>query len=432
MTERKLHLNVNVTSSGRHAASWRVQEDPLGFLDLDYFEKIGRTAERGLLDAVFFSDGYDYAGAVRPWQSLDPIIPLTAIARVTEHVGLVATVSSSFDHPYNIARKIASLDYASGGRVAWNVVGTRSDSAAQLFGQDGVASHDERYGRAEESVRVVKALWNSWERGALVADQASGKFADLSRIHPIDFEGKYFRVRGALNVPRSPQGNPVLLQAGGSPQGIDLAARHADAVFTVNHTLPAAQEFYRTIKSRASTYGREPESILVLPGLLPIIGSTENEAKRRKDWLDEVAGFDTEIESLSRTLGLDPGHLELDRRLPWDRIDAAAARSTSSQGFTSAILTLAREEDLTVRELLRRNPNGHRVVVGTPEQIADTIEEWFRAGAADGFNLNADFFNSGLELTVDHLIPELQRRGLFRRDYESTTLRGNLGLRSPF
>ncbi|WP_420750234.1 LLM class flavin-dependent oxidoreductase [Rhodococcus sp. O3] len=434
MTERRLHLNINVNNSGRHPASWRVQNDPLSFLDLGYYEEIGRLAERGRLDAVFFSDGFDYSAPniTRPWQALDPIVPLTAVARATEHIGLVATVSSSFDHPYNIARKIASLDYASGGRVAWNVVATRALSSARLFGLDAVPDHDVRYGRAEESVRVVKALWNSWERDALVADQSSGKFADAARIHPIDFEGEHFRVRGALNVPRSPQGRPVLLQAGGSPQGIELAARHADAVFTVNHTLAAAQDFYRTVKSKAAGHGRSPDDILILPGLFPVLGSTEKEARERKNRLDEIAGFEEELESLSRTLGLDPGDLALDAALPWDKIEDVSARAGVSQGFANAILDLARREELTVRELLARNPNGHRVLVGTPEQVADSIEEWFRGRGADGFNLNADYFPSGLELIVDQLVPELQRRGIFRREYESTTLRGNLGLPIPW
>ncbi|MCW2762102.1 MAG: hypothetical protein JWR85_2303 [Marmoricola sp.] len=428
---RQLHLNVNVNSSGRHPASWRVQPDPVGFLDLDYFEEIGRLAERGRLDAVFFSDGFDYgAPAVsRPWQALDPFIPLTAVARVTEHVGLVATVSSSFQHPYNIARVVSSLDYVSGGRAAWNVVATRAPAAARLFGYDEMPSHDDRYQRAEEAVRVVLALWESWEPGALLADQASGKFADTERIHPIDFEGDQFRVQGALNVPRSPQGRPVLLQAGGSPQGTALAAKYADAVFSVSHTLPAAQEFYRDVKDRAETHGRDRDEVVILPGLFPVLGSTEAEARERKQWLDEVAGFEEELESLAATLGLQQGDLQIDEQLPWDKIEQTSVGR--SQGFASAILDLARRDDLSVRQLLDKNPNGHRSIVGTPEQVADSIEEWFTGRAADGFNLNVDFFPGGLENVVDQLVPELQKRGLFRTDYEASTLRGNLGLPGP-
>jgi FMN-dependent oxidoreductase (nitrilotriacetate monooxygenase family) len=425
---RQLHLNVNVNSSGRHPASWRVQPDPVGFLDLDYFEEIGRLAERGRLDAVFFSDGFDYgAPAVsRPWQSLDPFVPLTAVARVTEHVGLVATVSSSFQHPYNIARVVASLDYVSGGRAAWNVVATRSPAAAKLFGYDEMPSHDDRYQRAEEAVRVVLALWESWEPGALLADQTSGKFADTERIHPLDFSGDHFRVQGALNVPRSPQGRPVLLQAGGSPQGTALAAKYADAVFSVSHTLSGGQDFYRNVKDQAAGHGRSPDQVVILPGLFPVLGSTEAEARERKQWLDEVSGFEEELESLSKTLGLEPGDLQLDHQPPWDKIEASSV--ALSQGFASAILDLAKRDNLTVRQLLDKNPNGHRSIVGTPEQVADSIEEWFVGRAADGFNLNVDFFPGGLENIVDQLVPELQKRGLFRTEYEASTLRGNLGL----
>ena len=428
---RQLHLNVNVNSSGRHPASWRVQPDPLGFLDLGYFEEIGRLAERGRLDAVFFSDGFDYGQpkVSRPWQSLDPFIPLTAVARVTEHVGLVATQSSSFQHPYNIARSTASLDLVSGGRAAWNVVATRNPVAARLFGLDDLPDHDDRYGRAEEAVQVVLALWESWEREALVADQASGVFADTNRIHPVDFTGTHLEVHGALSVPRSPQGRPVLLQAGGSPQGTALAAAYADAVFSVSHTLGGAQDFYRDVKAQAAAAGRNPDHVVILPGLFPVLGGTEAEARERKAWLDEVAGFDEELTALSTTLGIDQEDLHLDQPPPWDRIEKASAGL--SRGFASAILDLARRDGLTVRELLDKNPNGHRSIVGTSEQVADSIEEWFTGRGADGFNLNVDVFPDGLTAIVDHLVPELQRRGLFRTEYEATTLRGNLGIPEP-
>ncbi len=431
MSARRLHLNVNVNSSGRHPASWRVQPDPLGFLDLDYFEEIGREAERGLLDAVFFSDGFDYgAPAVsRPWQALDPIVALTAVARVTEHVGLVATVSSSFQHPYNIARAIASLDRVSGGRAAWNVVATRLAASARLFGHDDMPDHSERYRRAEEAVRVVLALWESWEDGALVADQDGGTFADPARIHPVDHRGEFFKVRGALNLPRSPQGRPVLLQAGGSPPGTALAARYADAVFSVSHTLEGGQEFYRDVKAQAAAHGRDPDALVVLPGLFPVLGGTEAEARERKQWLDGVSGFAEELETLAGTLGIEPDDLTLDAPPPWDLVDRASVGR--SQGFAAAILDLARREGYTVRELLDKNPNGHRSLVGTPEQVADSIQQWFEGRAADGFNLNVDFFPDGLTAIVDQLVPELQRRGLFRTEYEATTLRGNLGLEQP-
>lgn len=432
MSIRLLHLNINVNNSGRHPASWRVADDPLGFLKLDYYENIGRLAEQGKLDAVFFSDEFDYGqpGVSRPWQALDPLIPLTAIARVTKHIGLVATVSSSFNDPYNIARRIASLDYVSGGRAAWNVVTTRNEHVARLFGPDKLPDHNERYARARESIEVVRGLWGSWQADAVIADQSSGKFVDTTRIHPFEFSGEYFQVQGALNVPPSPQGQPVLLQAGGSAPGIETAARYADAVFCVHHTLTAAQDFYREVKSKAAAWGRNPDKIFILPGLFPVLGSTEAEAIQRKEWLDETAGFRQELGALSKAVGLPAEELVLDEPLPWDKLNLSDS-PFRSVGFLSALLDLARREKLTVREILKRNPSGHRVIVGTPEQVADSIEEWFTQRGADGFNLNTDFFPQGLESIVEHLIPELQRRGLFRREYSHSTLRGNLGLDIP-
>jgi len=425
---RQLHLNVNVNSSGRHPASWRVQPDPLGFLRPEYFEQIGRTAERGLLDAVFFSDELNYSLA-RPWQALDPFVAQAATARVTSHVGLVATASSTFNHPYNLARAAASLDQISGGRAAWNVVATRTPEAAALFGLDGLPDHDERYARAQEAVEVVLALWDTWDADALVADQKSGKFVDPAGVHPVSHRGTYFSVEGALNVPRSPQGRPVLLQAGGSPQGTTLGARYADAIFSVSHTLDAAQAFYADVHRQAAAFGRNPDHVVVLPGLFPILGSTEEEARRRKGWLDEVAGFDEELDTLTATLGLQPGDLQLDKVPPFDLIEKA--NNGGSRGFADAIVALARRDGLTVRQLLDRNPSGHRSIVGTPEQVADDIEAWFTGRGADGFNLNVDFFPDGLDLIVDQLVPELQRRGLFRREYAGSTLRENFGLPIP-
>jgi FMN-dependent oxidoreductase (nitrilotriacetate monooxygenase family) len=278
-------------------------------------------------------------------------------------------------------------------------------------------------------VQVVLGLWESWEPDALLADQSSGKFADVERIHPIDHRGEFFRVQGALNVPRSPQGRPVLLQAGGSPQGTALAAKYADAVFSVSHTFESGQAFYSAVKEQAEQHGRDADTVVILPGLFPVLGSTEQEARQRKQWLDETSGFEEELEMLGATLGIDPDELRLDQQPPWDAIETASIGR--SQGFASAILDLARRDGLTVRQLLERNPNGHRSIVGTPEQVADSIEQWFTGRAADGFNLNVDFFPDGLDLIVDQLVPELQRRGLFRTEYEARTLRGNLGLPIP-
>jgi FMN-dependent oxidoreductase (nitrilotriacetate monooxygenase family) len=399
---RILHLNTNIQSNGRHDAAWKIAEDPRAFLDVAYFQQLARTAERGTLDALFLSDGPVLRSDAmeRPWQSLEPTVLLASMAAATSYIGLVATASTTFNDPYNLARRFASLDHISGGRAAWNIVTTYDTVTAANFGLGDLPDHDHRYRRAEEFVEVVVKLWDSWEDGALVADQRSGVFADRNQVHAIDHHGDEFLVRGPLNVPRSPQGRPVLVQAGSSEQGRRLAARSADALFTVQTTFADAQLFYADLKSRASALGRDPDSLTILPGLYPVIGGTEKEALARKAEMDALLDFGQAFEAFAERLGVPASTLSLDN-------------------------------NLTVRQLLALNPGGHRVVIGTPEQVADDMEYWFTHGAADGFNLNADAFPSGLEAIVDHVVPELRRRGIFRTEYAGTTLRDHLGLPRP-
>jgi FMN-dependent oxidoreductase (nitrilotriacetate monooxygenase family) len=436
VSTRQLHLNVNANALGRAPGGWRLREDPLGFIDINEWENLGRTAERGMLDAVFLAEtlGFGQQDFTKPWNAIDPFIVLTAIARATTHVGLVATVSSTYRHPYHIARLASSLDLVSGGRAAINVVTTQSSRAGVQFGLDAHPDYDTRYGRADEAISVIKALWESWDPDALLGNKETGELTDLSKIREVDFAGEHLRVNTWYQVPRSPQGHPVVLQAGASEQGIDLAAKYADAVFCAEHDLQEGKEFARKVKSRArDLYGRNPDDVLILPGLWPILGSTEAEARERRDQLE---GLNTDtvdsLASLGKQLGLPVDSLELDRQLPWDLINSSSWKPTS-YGFANSVLARARNEDLTVRTLLDQHiaGGGHRMVVGTPEQIADEIEAFFTEGAADGFNLNHDFYPDGLDLIVDHLVPELQRRGIFRKEYESTTLRGHLGLPLP-
>jgi len=349
-------------------------------------------------------------------------------------VGLVATVSSTYRHPYHIARLASSLDLISQGRTAINVVTTQSPRAGAQFGRDAHPDRDARYGLADEAISVIKQLWQSWEPDALVGDVATGELTDLTKVHEVDFAGEHLRVNTWFQVPRSPQGYPVVLQAGASEQGIDLAAKHADAVFCAAHGLEQGREFARRVKARArDVYGRNPDEVLILPGLWPVLGSTEAEARARRDLL---AGLSTDsadaLASLAEQIGLPVESLHLDRQPPWELVNAPDW-SPPSFGFANSVLRTAERENLTVRELLERHISGggHRMVVGTPEQVADEMEAFFRAGAADGFNLNHDFYPDGLDLIVDHLVPELQRRGLFRTEYEATTLRGHLGLPIP-
>jgi FMN-dependent oxidoreductase (nitrilotriacetate monooxygenase family) len=436
VSTRQLHLNVNANALGRAPGGWRLRNDPLGFVDINEWENLGRTAERGLLDAVFLAEtlGFAQQDFSKPWNAIDPFVVLTAIARATTHVGLVATVSSTYRHPYHIARLASSLDLVSGGRAAINVVTTQSPRAGAQFGLDAHPDHDSRYGRADESISVIKALWESWDPDALVGDKESGTLTDLSKIREVDYVGEHLRVKTWYQVPSSPQGHPVVLQAGASEQGIDLAAKYADAVFCAEHNLQQGKDFANKVKSRArDVYGRNPDDVLILPGLWPVLGSTEAEALERRDLLASLNTDNVDaLTSLAAQLGLPLDSLELDKHLPWELINTPAWKP-SSYGFANSVLQSARNENLTVRGLLERHiaGGGHRMVVGTPEQIADEIEVFFTEGAADGFNLNHDLYPDGLDLIVDHLVPELQRRGIFRKEYESTTLRGLLGLPIP-
>jgi FMN-dependent oxidoreductase (nitrilotriacetate monooxygenase family) len=428
---RQLHLNTNITGVGRHPAGWRKLDNPRAIIDLNFFKEIAAIAERGKLDAVFLSDLLALRNhAETPSQALEPTVLLTALAGATQHIGLIGTASTTFNDPFNLARRFASVDHLSGGRVAFNAVTTYDASAAANFSHDVPLSTEERYARAQEFVEVVTKLWDSWEDDAFVADQATGRYADPSRVHAIEHRGTYFSVRGPLTVPRSPQGRPVLVQAGSSEGGRTLAARFADAVFTSQTTLPTAQAFYTEMKERVRRHGRNPDHFLLLPGLYPVVGGTEREARERKAELDALLDTDREVARLAGQLGLAPDDLRIDAPLPYERIEKVA-RSDISRGFVDSTVALAKSENLTVRDLLDRNPGAHRIIVGTPEQIADDIARWFGERGADGFNLNADVFPSGLAAFVDHVIPLLQRKGIFRRDYEGSTLREHLGLPRP-
>ena len=429
---RELHLNTNVLNSGKHDAGWRLQDDPLSYLDIGYYQHIAQIAERGTLDAVFLADGLSVGPEIgqRPWNSLDPTVILAAISATTSRIGLVATASTTFNDPYNLARRFASLDQISGGRASVNVVTTQDSRSAANFGLAEHPDPADRYARAEEFVDVMIKLWDSWEDDALVADQQSGRFADIERVHTIDHHDSNFSVAGPLNVPRTPQGRPVLVQAGSSEAGRSLAARTADAVFTVQNTFEEAKQFYNEMKQRAQSFGRDPDTLLIMPGLLPITGSTEAEALARQEELDSFVDFDRELVRFAARFGFPPGVLALDEPIPEDVLDNVA-HTRGSRGFFDGMRNLARRERLTVRDLIRANGAGHRQVVGAPEQIADTIEHWFVERAADGFNLSGDYFPSGLELFVDHVVPLLRKRGIFRTEYTGTTLRDHLGLPRP-
>jgi len=428
MSRRQLHLNVNILNSGFHPAAWRMQaSDPGAFLDVQHYVRLAQKAERGALDAVFLADTPSFADRpeYRPYQALEPTIVLAMVAAGTERIGLIATASTTYNDPYNLARRFASLDLASRGRVGWNVVTTADPSASRNFGADDVTIHRDRYERAAEFTDVVRALWGSWDEDVLVADKASGQFIDVKRVQPINHVGVHFKVRGPLNVSRSPQGWPVIVQAGGSDDGRTLAARHAEAIFSIAQTEEDGTAFGRDIRARAKSFGRGGE-IVILPGLATMLASTEAEVKRREQELWELLPKEYAIGRLAGLLQIDPKRLRLDDAFPTD----LPIPPNGMQSFAAAALQTARRRGLTVREVLRElgGGTGHRLFVGTPEALADDMERWLYAGAADGFNLMPDVFPDGLDILVDEVVPILRRKGIFRREYSGRTLREHFGL----
>jgi FMN-dependent oxidoreductase (nitrilotriacetate monooxygenase family) len=429
-----MHFNLFIIDTGHHEASWRLPgSDPLADVDVAYHERLAQIAEAARFDSVFLADSpvlWNHPGR-RPSGRLEPVTLLTALARATQRIGLIATASTSYNDPYNLARRFASLDHISGGRAGWNIVTTAGDDAARNFGLDTQPAHAERYQRAGEFVEVCRELWDSWEDDAVVADAGRGVHAEASRIHAINHAGRFFRVQGPLNLPRCPQGQPLLVQAGSSGDGKDFAARHAEAVFTAQQTLAEGQAFYADMKRRAALAGRDPDGIKILPGLVPVLGSTESAALALEAELDRLIVAEQARDQLAKLLRIEPSRLALDAELPPDlpaeeEIEGAKSRYT-------LIVELARAERLTVRQLIGRlgGGRGHRTFAGTPEQVADTIEHWGKHAAADGFNIMPAVLPSGLELFAEHVVPLLQRRGLMRHEYEGSTLREHYGLPRP-
>lgn len=432
-SSKQLHLNAFIHDIGHHEAAWRLPgSDALGGTKVSHFRKVAEIAEAAAFDSLFLADGPVLMGdpRYRPVGGLEPLTLLSALSQVTEHIGLIATASTTYTEPYNLARQFASLDHLSDGRAGWNIVTTASEDAARNFGQGGLALHRDRYARATDYLEVVTKLWDSWEDDAPVADKAAGVFADGEKIHRVEHEGEFFSVAGALNVPRSPQGRPLLVQAGSSDDGKAFAARYAEAVFTAQRTLAEGQAFYADLKGRTRAAGRSEDEIKILPGIVPIVAATEAEALAIEQEFEELIVPAYGLRQLSSFFGVDLTGAALDGPLPEvpreDDIEGAKSRTT-------LITELARREDLTVRQLIGKlgGGRGHRTFAGAPEQVADTIEEWFRGGAADGFNIMPAAIPSGLEAFAEHVVPELRRRGLFRTEYTGATLREHYGLERP-
>jgi FMN-dependent oxidoreductase (nitrilotriacetate monooxygenase family) len=436
VASRQLHLNLFIHGRGHHEAAWRhPAASALPLTDIRYYTDLARKAEAGLFDSVFLADtlavGEDVARAPRSW--LEPITVLAALAGATNRIGLIATCSTSYTEPFNLARQFASLDHITGGRVGWNIVTTWLATAAGNFGGHGVSSHAERYERAEEYMRVVTGLWDSWSDDAVLDDRASGQYARPGGIRAVNHFGAHYRVTGPLNMPRGPQGRPVFVQAGSSDTGRRFAGRHAEAVFTAQMEKATAKDFYVDLKTLAADEGRVPDQVLILPGLSPVIGATEAEAQRLVRELNDLSDPEVGRKRLSgRFGGHDFSHLKLDEQLtPADFPDPDTVEAARSR--TEVIIGLVRREKPTLRQLLGylAGARGHYVTAGTPEQIADLIEDWFRDGAADGFNLMPPMLPAMLEVFIAEVVPLLQKRGLFRTGYAGETLRAHYGLPRP-
>jgi FMN-dependent oxidoreductase (nitrilotriacetate monooxygenase family) len=434
--KRQLHLNLFIHGRGHHEASWRhPASSPLALTDIRYYQDLARRAEAGLFDSIFLADqlalGEDVDQAARTW--LEPVTVLAAVAVSTSRIGMIATASTTYSEPFNLARQFASLDHISNGRVGWNIVTSWLASAAGNFGDKGQVSHADRYTRGEEFMAVVKALWDSWAEDAVIDDRCGGRYARADRIRRVNHKGEYYQVAGPLNMPRCPQGRPVLVQAGSSDTGRRFAARHAEAVFTAHMEKSTAQAFYADLKELVAAEGRVPAQVLILPGLSPMIGATETEAQRLSREVNELSDPEVGRKRLSgRFGGHDFSHLPLDRPLSEDDFPKPAIVE-AARSRTEVILNYVRRDRPTLRELLATlaGARGHFTFAGTPEQVADLIEDWFTDGAADGFNIMPPLLPSMLDVFNAQVIPLLQQRGLFRTAYEGKTLREHYGLAWP-
>lgn len=435
--KQQMKLGAFFMIPGHHVASWRYPESATDeILSFDLYRNLAETAERGKFDMIFFADGYavqdrDGIGIeqtvnVRP----DPLTILSALSVVTKKIGLAATVSTTYNEPFHIARKFASIDHFSRGRTAWNVVTSSSEAEALNFSKDHHLEHSVRYKRAEEFVDVVRKLWDSWEDDALTLNKQTGSFADPSYVHQLNHKGKWFQVKGPLNMSRPVQGHSVIIQSGSSEAGKELAAKTAEVIFTAWQTIGEAQAFYRDVKNRLAKYGRTEESLKIMPGVFPVIGKTEKEANEKKQLLQELIPEKVGVGLLSSLISYDLSEYPVDEPLPNlpDIKDINGAKTRFK-----LVKDLGDRENLTIRQLYQRvaGARGHREIKGTPVQIADQLQEWFENGAADGFNIMPPYLPGGLDDFVDLVIPELQNRGLFREDYSGHTLRDHLGLSRP-
>jgi FMN-dependent oxidoreductase (nitrilotriacetate monooxygenase family) len=428
-----MRLGLSMRYHGYHLAGWRHPDVPsAGTLDFRYFLNTAQIAERAKFDMVFLADGIGIRVRDEPEGSLcrsaqtvdlEPLTLLAAVATHTQNIGLVATASTTYNEPFHIARKYASLDHISGGRAGWNIVTSWSDEEARNFGREKHLDYETRYERAAEFVQVVTGLWDSFEDDALVRDKTSGLYFDPTKLHALNHVGKHFRVLGPLSSGPTPQGRPILVQAGAAAQGQDIAGTYADVVYAMSFDLAAAQTYYAAVKAQAVRHGRSPDAIKVLPGFTPYVGRTEAEARAKYDEMRELIHPKVGLAVLFNYLG-DLSAYPVDGPVPEPPADVRL------RSIALGLVDMARRDKMSIRQLYEfmMAGNSGRVLVGTPTQIADDMQSWFDEGGADGFNICPSHLPGGLQDFADLVVPELQRRGLFRTEYEGTTLRENLGL----
>lgn len=433
-----MHLGAMLYPTGYHVAAWRDPGvPPRAGIDFAHLSAMARAAERGCFDFVFLADSLAVRGrdlealsrtAIRYIGQYDPLTLLSALAAVTGRIGLVGSASTTYNEPYHLARKFASIDHISGGRAGWNLVTSQNEDEAFNFGLGAHPPHAERYRRAGEFTDVLKGLWNSWEDDAFVNDKASGLYFEPDKVHVLNHSGEHFSVRGPLNVPRPPQGFPVLVQSGSSEAGKDLAAQMAEVVFTAQPTLEEAQAFYADVKARVARCGRDPALVKVLVGAFPYVGRTRQEAREKRAMLAELIEPSVAMSLLATQLGTDLSGYPLDGPLPEEM-----ASTNQGKSRRELLIAMARRDSLTIRQLAESvaASRGHWMLCGDAADIADQLQTWVQAGAADGFIVMPPTMPDGLVSFVDLVIPELQQRGAFRKDYEGSTLREHFGLPRP-
>jgi N-acetyl-S-(2-succino)cysteine monooxygenase len=427
--QKQMRLGVFVQAPGHHVGGWRHPDAvTTGWPNLGLMQHIAASAERAKFDMFFLGDGFATGYGEHPATigKFEPLTLLSALAMTTSKLGLAATGSTTYAEPYQLARAFASLDHISAGRAGWNVVTTAYAKSSAVFGRQH-PPHAERYAIAEEFVEACRLLWDSWDDGAFIGDKQAGRFVNPGSLHIPNFKGKYFTVEGALNVPRAPQGHPVLIQAGSSGPGQALAARIADVVFTAQNDLDEALAFYKALKAQVAGFGRNPDQVLVMPGVMPVIGRSEAEAQATFAELNRNIDTAQAFTVLSERLGMDISAYPMDGPVP------TPPETEHLKSRAALLMEMARREKLSLRQLYYRvaAARGHLLLVGTPAQIADVLERWFRAGAADGFNVMPPFFPGQFDTFAMEVVPILQTRGLFRTDYAGSTLREHLGLKRP-